>query len=223
MGALICRLLSARLSPPPGIERPLEQGGGYFFRRPVPEYRAKRRGHLRAVLAGGATNQLPGHPREPIRERSHSVGPPKTCGDRFHPVAGVATIGEIVDRNAARHRFNMILLIWFACVRRCSGNRSLQCDRGGDGGTRARDRYQKPGAGHDIPHAGAGLDRRIARRRYRMRPRQTRLRIALWNFGARSAGLRLGFGFPVSRFLVFRFWPAWSAAGGDPKSVLRAS
>ena len=40
------------------------------------------------------------------------------CGGRFRidsdtAVAGVATIGELIDRNAARHRFNRILLIWF--------------------------------------------------------------------------------------------------------------
>ncbi len=33
--------------------------------------------------------------------------------DSTQAVAGVATIGELIDRNAARHRFNMILLIWF--------------------------------------------------------------------------------------------------------------
>ena len=34
--------------------------------------------------------------------------------DPSQAVAGVATIGELIDRNAARHRFNMLLLIWFA-------------------------------------------------------------------------------------------------------------
>ena len=33
--------------------------------------------------------------------------------DSTQAVAGIATIGELVDRNAARHRFNMILLLWF--------------------------------------------------------------------------------------------------------------
>ena len=33
--------------------------------------------------------------------------------DSTQAVAGVATIGELIDRNATRHRFNMILLIWF--------------------------------------------------------------------------------------------------------------
>ncbi len=33
--------------------------------------------------------------------------------DSTQAVAGVATIGELIDRNAARHRFNMILLLWF--------------------------------------------------------------------------------------------------------------
>ena len=33
--------------------------------------------------------------------------------DPSQAVAGIATIGELIDRNAARHRFNMMLLIWF--------------------------------------------------------------------------------------------------------------
>ena len=28
-------------------------------------------------------------------------------------VSGIATIGDLIDRNAARHRFNMLLLVWF--------------------------------------------------------------------------------------------------------------
>jgi putative ABC transport system permease protein len=34
--------------------------------------------------------------------------------DARQTIAGVATIGELIDANAARHRFNMILLLWFA-------------------------------------------------------------------------------------------------------------
>ncbi len=33
--------------------------------------------------------------------------------DPSQVVSGISTIGELVDRNAARHRFNMLLLIWF--------------------------------------------------------------------------------------------------------------
>jgi len=37
--------------------------------------------------------------------------------DPNQAVAGVATIGALIDRNTARHRFNMILLLWFgACA-----------------------------------------------------------------------------------------------------------
>src|SRR6185369_16629609 len=28
-------------------------------------------------------------------------------------IAGVATLGELIERNMARNRFNMVLLIWF--------------------------------------------------------------------------------------------------------------
>jgi putative ABC transport system permease protein len=34
--------------------------------------------------------------------------------DSRQAIASVATIGELIDGNAARHRFNMILLLWFA-------------------------------------------------------------------------------------------------------------
>jgi putative ABC transport system permease protein len=33
--------------------------------------------------------------------------------DPNQAVAGVATLGELIDRNSARHRFNMTLLVWF--------------------------------------------------------------------------------------------------------------
>ncbi len=36
-----------------------------------------------------------------------------TAMDSSQAVAGVATIGDLIDANAARHRFNMILLLWF--------------------------------------------------------------------------------------------------------------
>ncbi len=36
-----------------------------------------------------------------------------TEADSSQAMAGVATIGELIDGNAARHRFNMILLLWF--------------------------------------------------------------------------------------------------------------
>jgi len=40
--------------------------------------------------------------------------------DSTQAVAGVASIGELIDRNAARHRFNMILLLGSASARRFS-------------------------------------------------------------------------------------------------------
>ena len=35
--------------------------------------------------------------------------------DSSQTIAGVSTTGELIDANSARHRFNMILLLWF-CV-----------------------------------------------------------------------------------------------------------
>lgn len=49
----------------------------------------------------------------------------------IHPsqaVSGVATIGELIDRNTARHEFNMILLLWFgicAAILAASGVHSV--------------------------------------------------------------------------------------------------
>ncbi len=48
--------------------------------------------------------------------------------DSAQAVAAVATIGELIDRNAARHRFNMMLLVWFgicASILAASGVYSL--------------------------------------------------------------------------------------------------
>src|SRR6202023_380734 len=33
--------------------------------------------------------------------------------DSNQAIAGVATIGQLIDSNTARHRFNMMLLVWF--------------------------------------------------------------------------------------------------------------
>jgi putative ABC transport system permease protein len=33
--------------------------------------------------------------------------------DANQTISGVATVGELIDANSARHRFNMILLLWF--------------------------------------------------------------------------------------------------------------
>ncbi len=41
-----------------------------------------------------------------VRRTLSSMDPSQT-------IAGVATIGELMDANSARHRFNMILLLWF--------------------------------------------------------------------------------------------------------------
>jgi putative ABC transport system permease protein len=48
--------------------------------------------------------------------------------DPAQAVSGVATIGELIDRNTARHRFNMILLLWFgicAAILAASGIHSV--------------------------------------------------------------------------------------------------
>ncbi len=51
---------------------------------------------------------------QPSRDRAALVRHVLSEIDSNQAIAGVATIGELIDGNAARHRFNMIVLLWFA-------------------------------------------------------------------------------------------------------------
>jgi len=147
-------------------------------------------------------------------------------------VAGIASIGELIDRNAARHRFNMILLLWFAicaAILAATGVYSV------------------------LAESMAARRREIAIRTAlgAQKPRLVRQMIAsplvfvlagealggglVWMFGQVGSELLYGVSArnPVllGAVAIFLFaisaaaalWPAWSAAGNDPASALRAS
>jgi predicted permease len=152
--------------------------------------------------------------------------------DPNQAVAGIASIGELIDRNAARHRFNMILLLWFAicaAILAATGVYSV------------------------LAESMAARRREIAIRTAlgAQKPRLVRQMIAsplvfvlagealggglVWMFGQVGSELLYGVSArnPVllGAVAIFLFaisaaaalWPAWSAAGNDPASALRAS
>ena len=65
------------------------------------------------VQAAPSTNYVVIRGTLPPRELAALVRTTLKGIDSNQAVAGIATIGELIDRNAARHRFNMILLLWF--------------------------------------------------------------------------------------------------------------
>ena len=152
--------------------------------------------------------------------------------DSTQAVAGVATIGELVDRNAARHRFNMILLIWFgmcAAVLAATGVYSVIAEA-----MAAREREIA------IKNALGAQRSRLVRD---MISRTLVLVLIGELLGAcivcalGRLGSELLYGISerdplvlgsVSAFLFLislwsALWPAWSAASGDLKASLRAS
>ena len=152
--------------------------------------------------------------------------------DPNQAVAGIATIGELIDRNAARHRFNMILLLWFgicAAILAATGVYSV------------------------LAESMAARSREIAIRTAlgAQKPRLVRQMIAsplvfvligealgaglIWAFGRVGAELLYGVSarnpLVLAAVAIFLFavsaaaamWPAWSASGRDPAASLRAS
>jgi len=152
--------------------------------------------------------------------------------DSNQAIAGVATIGELIDDNAARHRFNMILLLWFgicAAILAASGIYSVIAETmtareseiairialGARKGRLLRDILSGTlilvVAGESVGVlAVAALARADASLLYGV-----------------SAGDPLVLG-SVAAFLLIvslaaAFGPAWSAAGRDPQASLRAN
>jgi putative ABC transport system permease protein len=66
------------------------------------------------LQASASTNYLVIRGTRPAGELATLVRRTLAALDPNQAVAGVATIGELIDGNTARHRFNMILLLWFA-------------------------------------------------------------------------------------------------------------
>jgi putative ABC transport system permease protein len=149
--------------------------------------------------------------------------------DPSQAVAAVATLGALIDRNTARHRFNMILLLWFgvcALILAATGVYSVIAEA-----IAARRREiaiktvlgaRKPRLVREIVYralvyvlAGeavglgciAGLGRFASELIYGVSPRDPMI-----------LGSVLTFLFVVS--LVSALWPAWAAAGRDPNAAL---
>ncbi|MDR3703489.1 MAG: ADOP family duplicated permease [Candidatus Sulfopaludibacter sp.] len=66
------------------------------------------------LQAAAPTNYIVIRGTRPAGELATLVRRILAAMDPTQAIAGVATIGELIDRNTARHRFNMILLLWFA-------------------------------------------------------------------------------------------------------------
>ena len=151
--------------------------------------------------------------------------------DPNQAIAGIATIGELIDRNAARHRFNMVLLLWFgacAAILAASGVYSAVAEsvaaharetaiKNALGANRARLAREMvwlallPAVSGEV--VGLACTSRFAALAtdllYSVSPRDPAI------LGAVSIFL-----FLVS--IVSAFVPAWAAAGADGKAELRA-
>ncbi|MES1258057.1 MAG: ABC transporter permease [Acidobacteriota bacterium] len=149
--------------------------------------------------------------------------------DPAQAVAGVATLGELIDRNAARHRFNMILLLWFAvcaAVLAATGVYSVIAEAMV---ARRREIAIRTALGAQIPQ----LVRAMVSRTMALVLAGELLGACLFSM-AGGTGAELFYGVTardpfvlgsVAAFLFFvslgaALWPAWSAAGADPKLSL---
>jgi predicted permease len=149
--------------------------------------------------------------------------------DPNQAVAGVATLGNLIERNTARHRFNMILLLWFgvcAMILAATGVFSVIAE---GVAVRRREIAIKTALGASKPRlvremvygalafvwAGeavgvccvAGLGRLGSELLYGVSARDPMI-----------LGSVLAFLFVVS--LGAALWPAWVAAGRDPNAAL---
>jgi putative ABC transport system permease protein len=151
--------------------------------------------------------------------------------DPNQAVAGVATLGELIDRNSGRHRFNMTLLVWFgicAAILAASGVYSvvgetmaskerevaIRSALGAQRGRLAREMVSRT-LGFVLLGELAGIGVVIGLETvesgvlYGVSARDPRLCAALVTFL-----------FVTS--LAAAFWPAWSTAGKDLRASLQA-
>ncbi len=151
--------------------------------------------------------------------------------DSKQAVAGVATIGELIDNSVARHRFNMILLLWFgvcAVVLAATGVYGVIAE---SVAARNREIAMRTALGSDrirlvrdlvsgtlrFVLIGATLGVLIVSGLGRVYPE------LLYGVSAQDPlllGSAVAFLFVVS--CGASFWPAWSATGRDPQTSLRA-
>ena len=158
-----------------------------------------------------------------VRHTLSSMDPSQT-------IAGVATIGDLIDANSARHRFNMILLLWFgicAAILAASGVYSVIAElitareheiriKTALGAQRSRLAREMVWAtlgsvliGEALGALGVlGITRLAADLFYGVSPRDPIV-----------VGSVAAFLFAVSMFAGI--WPAWRAASWGPASVFR--
>lgn len=152
--------------------------------------------------------------------------------DSNQAIAGVATIGELIDRNAARHRFNMLLLLWFgicAAILAATGVYSViaesMAEREQEIAIRTALGAQRPRLVREMVSRtlmlvliGELLGALIV---------STLSRVGSELFYGVSAGDPLVLGsvatFLFTASLGAALWPAWSAASRDPKVSLRTN
>ena len=65
------------------------------------------------LQANPPTNYVVIRETQSVSDLANMVRRTLSSMDPSQTIAGVATISELVDANSARHRFNMILLLWF--------------------------------------------------------------------------------------------------------------
>ena len=150
--------------------------------------------------------------------------------DPSQAVAGIATIGQLIDENTARHRFNMILLLWFgvcAVILAATGVYSVVAETMA---ARERDIAIKTALGAQRPR----LVREMVSGTLGFVLMGEALGIlATVALGSLASELLYGVSFRDPRILAAvcafllgisstaAFWPAWIGAGGDPKRSLR--
>jgi predicted permease len=169
--------------------------------------------------------QSPGELAALVRRTLSAIDPDQT-------ISGVATLGDLMDANSARYRFNMILLLWFgvcAALLAASGVYSVITEsmaareheiaiKSALGAQRARLVREMVSAPLAFVLAGEALGALMV---YVFGKLGSEL---LYGVSARDPwllGWVVAFLFLVS--MGAALWPAWAAAGSDPKSALRVS
>jgi predicted permease len=152
--------------------------------------------------------------------------------DSNQAMAGVATLGELIDRNTARHRFNMFLLLWFGICAAILAATAVYSVVAETMAARRREIAIKTALGASRPRLvremvsgtlrfaligeGVGVAGTVALGSfasdllYGVSPRDPIL------FGSLGAFL-----FLVS--VISASWPVWTVAGSKPTSELRAN
>lgn len=169
--------------------------------------------------------QSPGELAALVRRTLSTIDPNQT-------ISGVATLGDLIDANSARHRFNMILLLWFgvcAALLAASGVYSVVTEtmaarkhevaiKTALGAQRARLVREMVSGPLAFVFAGEALGALLV---YAFGKLGSEL---LYGVSARDPWilvLVVAFLFVVS--VGAALWPAWTSASSDPKSSLRVS